>query len=65
MLSCEQFKNVIDGKKRIIQSPSEGSRSGVDSATFAEGDVWGLDVLIVSGSEAKVGRDSVTYYKGI
>jgi len=53
MLSCEQSRNVIDGKKRIIQAPSEGSRTGVDSATFAEGDVWGMDILIVSGTDGK------------
>jgi len=53
MLSCEQSKNVIDGKKRIIQAPTEGSRSGVDTVTFAEGDVWGLDVLITSGTDGK------------
>ena len=54
MLSCEQGKNIIDGKKRVILNPSGGSRSGVDSATFAEGDVFGMDILIVSGTEAKV-----------
>ncbi|KAF9520917.1 hypothetical protein BS47DRAFT_1286724 [Hydnum rufescens UP504] len=54
MLSCEQSKNVIDGKKRIILNPSEGSRSGVDTATFAEGDVWGMDILITSGPEGRV-----------
>ena len=54
MLSCEQSRNVIDGKKRIILNPTEGSRTGVDSATFAEGDVWGLDILITSGSDGKV-----------
>jgi len=53
MLSCEQSKNVIDGKKRIIQAPTEGSRSGVDTATFAEGDVWGMDLLITSGTDGK------------
>lgn len=56
MLSCEQSKDVIDGKKRIIQAPTEGARSGVDSATFAEGDVWGMDILIVSGTDGKVSR---------
>jgi len=53
MLSCEQSKNVIDGKKRIIQAPTEGARSGVDTVTFAEGDVWGLDILITSGTDGK------------
>lgn len=55
MLSCEQSKNVIDGKKRIIQAPTEGARSGVDTAAFAEGDVWGMDILITSGTDGKVG----------
>lgn len=56
MLSCEQSKDVIDGKKRIIQAPTEGARSGVDSATFAEGDVWGMDILVVSGTDGKVSQ---------
>lgn len=45
---------MIDGKKRIIQAPTDGSRSGVDTATFAEGDVWGMDILITSGTDGKV-----------
>lgn len=61
MLSCEQSKNVIDGKKRIIQAPTEGARTGVDTVTFAEGDVWGLDVLITSGTDGKVGSRSVPF----
>ena len=61
MLSCDQLKNVIDGKKRIIQAPTEGARSGVDTVSFAEGDVWGLDILITSGTDGKVGSRSVQF----
>ena len=54
MLSCQQSKNLIDGKKRIILNPPEGARTGVDTCTFEEGEVWGVDILITSGSDGKV-----------
>lgn len=54
MLSCQQSKNVIDGKKRILLNPSEGARTGVEACTFAEGEVWGMDILVTSGSDGKV-----------
>jgi len=53
MLSCQQSKNVIDGKKRILLNPSEGARTGVEACTFAEGEVWGMDILVTSGSDGK------------
>jgi len=53
MLSCEQAQNVIDGKKRIILNPSEEQKKGFETVTFAENDVWGIDILISSGENGK------------
>ncbi|TFK20708.1 proliferation-associated protein 1 [Coprinopsis marcescibilis] len=53
MLSCEQSQNVIDGKKRIILNPSEGQKREFETATFAEGEVYGIDVLISSSEDGK------------
>lgn len=54
MLSCQQSQNVIDGKKRIILNPSEGQRKDFETVTFAEGEVYGIDILISSGEDGKV-----------
>lgn len=54
MLSCEQSQNVIDGKKRIILNPSEEQKKGFETVTFAENDVWGIDILVSSGEDGKV-----------
>ncbi|KAG8907995.1 Curved DNA-binding protein (42 kDa protein) [Tulasnella sp. 403] len=63
MLSCEHTQGSIDGKKRIILNPTPEQRSGHEKATFAEGDVFGIDVLVSSGADGKVkpseGRASV------
>ena len=56
MLSCEQSQNIIDGKKRIILNPSEEQKKGFETVTFAENDVWGIDILISSGEDGKVRR---------
>jgi hypothetical protein len=53
MLSCQQTQNVIDGKKRIILNPTEGQRKDFESVTFAEGEVYGIDILI-SSDDGKV-----------
>ena len=54
MLSCQQTQNVIDGKKRVILNPSEAQKREFESATFAEGEVYGIDVLVSSGEDGKV-----------
>lgn len=54
MLSCQHSKNVIDGKKRIILAPTQEQRSGFDTITFAEGEIYGVDVLVSSGEDGKV-----------
>ncbi|CAE7219693.1 unnamed protein product [Rhizoctonia solani] len=53
MLSCQQTQNVIDGKKRIILNPTPELKSGLDTVTFAEGDVWGIDILVASNEDGK------------
>ena len=54
MLSCQQTQNIIDGKKRIILNPSETQKRDFESATFAEGEVYGIDILVSSGEGGKV-----------
>jgi ATP adenylyltransferase/5',5'''-P-1,P-4-tetraphosphate phosphorylase II len=54
MLSCQQTQNVIDGKKRIILNPSEAQKRDFESTTFAENEVYGMDILISSGEDGKV-----------
>jgi hypothetical protein len=54
MLSCQQSQNVIDGKKRIILNPNETQRRDTESITFAEDEVYGIDILISSGEDGKV-----------
>ena len=54
MLSCQQTQNVIDGKKRIILNPTEAQKRDFEAATFAEGEVYGMDVLIASNEDGKV-----------
>ncbi|KAI0279717.1 peptidase M24, structural domain-containing protein [Russula aff. rugulosa BPL654] len=53
MLSCQQTQNVIDGKKRIILNPGEGQKKDFETITFAEGEVYGIDVLVSSGEDGK------------
>ena len=54
MLSCQQTQNVIDGKKRIILNPSESQKREFEAATFNEGEVWGIDILVSSSEDGKV-----------
>lgn len=44
---------MIDGKKRVILNPSEAQRKEFETATFAEGEVYGIDILISSGEDGK------------
>lgn len=53
MLSCQQTQNVIDGKKRIILNPNETQRRDTETITFAEDEVYGIDILISSGEDGK------------
>ncbi|KAE9391373.1 proliferation-associated protein 1 [Gymnopus androsaceus JB14] len=65
MLSCQQTQNVIDGKKRIILNPSEGQKRDFEAATFAENEVYGVDILVSSGEDgkARVEESRTTIYQ--
>jgi len=54
MLSCQQTQNLIDGKKRIILNPTDAQKREFETVTFAENEVYGMDVLISSGEDGKV-----------
>lgn len=54
MLSCQFEKNSVDGKKRIIQAPTQEQKSSHEKCTFAENEVYGVDVLISSHTDGKV-----------
>lgn len=54
MLSCQHEKNITDGKKRIILNPAADQRREHETATFEEGEVYGVDVLVVTGTDGKV-----------
>lgn len=45
---------MIDGKKRIILNPDAGQKTGFETATFAEDEVYGIDILVSSGEDGKV-----------
>lgn len=64
-LSCQHEQNVSDGKKRIILNPSPEARRDHDSCIFEEGEVWGVDVLIVTGEDGKARTEQsrTTVYK--
>jgi len=49
---------VIDGKKRIVLNPSEAQKREFEAVTFAEGEVWGIDILVSSGEDGKVRESS-------
>jgi len=53
MLSCQHQKNQIDGKKRIILNPNEAQRRETEAVTFAEGEVYGIDILVSSADDGK------------
>jgi curved DNA binding protein len=53
MLSCQQTQNVIDGKKRVILNPNETQKRDFETVSFAENEVYGIDILISSGEDGK------------
>ena len=56
MLSCQHLKDVTDGKKRILLNPSPELKRDHETATFEEGEVYGVDILVVTGADGKVSR---------
>jgi len=49
MLSHNQEKNVMDGKKQVIINPTENQFQNFEKLEFSEGEVWGVDIFISSG----------------
>jgi methionine aminopeptidase len=54
MLSCQHQQNVTDGKKRILLNPAPEQKRDHEVATFEEGEVYGVDILVVTGADGKV-----------
>ena len=65
MLSCQHEQNVTDGKKRILLNPSPELKRDHDTVTFEEGEVYGVDVLVVTGTDGKARPEDsrTTVYK--
>ncbi|KAK8846826.1 DNA-binding protein, 42 kDa [Kwoniella newhampshirensis] len=57
MLSCQHQQNVTDGKKRVLLNPTPELKRDHETATFDEGEVYGVDILVVSGSNGKAKAD--------
>ncbi|KAJ3195765.1 Proliferation-associated protein 2G4 [Irineochytrium annulatum] len=49
MLSAQLKRNDIDGTKQIILNPTDAQRKAVPVSTFAEGEVYTLDMVISTG----------------
>lgn len=56
-LSCTHEQNVTDGKKRIIINPTPEQRRGTETEVAEEGEVWGVDVLVVTGEDGKAKQE--------
>ena len=54
MLSCQHEKDVTDGKKRILLNPTAELKREHETCTFEEGEVYGMDILVVTGTDGKV-----------
>jgi len=65
MLSYQLEKNVIDGKKHIIQNPNEmQKKEGCEKCEFLLHEVYALDVLVSTGEgKPKEGETRTTVYK--
>lgn len=48
------------GTQRLTRLQSEAQKKEFETATFAENEVWGIDILISSGEDGKVRVLSLT-----
>ncbi|VVT54317.1 uncharacterized protein SAPINGB_P004015 [Magnusiomyces paraingens] len=64
MLSHQQLHNNVEGDKEIILNPTESQKRNFKTQTFAENEIYGLDILVSSG-EGKVrqGEIPTTIYR--
>jgi len=58
MLSCQHERNVTDGKKRILLNPTPELKREHETITFEEGEVYGVDILVVTGTDGKAKPDT-------
>ncbi|KAJ1340866.1 DNA-binding protein, 42 kDa [Batrachochytrium salamandrivorans] len=49
MTTHQILRNVLDGPKQVVQNPADQSRKDIPEATFEEGEVYSIDVLICTG----------------
>ncbi|CAO3685473.1 unnamed protein product [Umbelopsis vinacea] len=49
MLTHQQEKDVVDGKKQVIVNPSEGHLRDFERVSFAENEVYAVDILVSTG----------------
>ncbi|CAH1763497.1 4703_t:CDS:2 [Entrophospora sp. SA101] len=64
MLSYQQEKNIIEGKKQIILNPSDFQKREHETVEFSENEVYGVDILISTGEgKPKASNKRVTVYK--
>jgi curved DNA binding protein len=65
MLSCQHEQNITDGKKRILLNPTPELKREHETVTFEEGEVYGVDILIVTGDDGKAKTEEArtTIYK--
>lgn len=65
MLTQQHLKDEICGKKKIILNPSDQQKKDFETATFAENEVYGLDIYMVPGETGKTisKEDPTTVYK--
>ncbi|CAG8621089.1 5363_t:CDS:2 [Diversispora eburnea] len=64
MLSYQQERNNIEGKKQIILNPNEHQKREFESVQFGENEVYGIDILISTGEgKPKQSSARTTVYK--
>merc|ERR1712235_129010 len=64
MLSYQMVKDTIDGKKTIIQNPTEKQRQEHENCEFAVNEVYAIDMLISTGDGKSRDMDfRTTIYK--
>lgn len=56
VISHQQERNIINGKKQIILNPPENQKN-YERFDFEEGETWTIDIIVSSG-EGKVIFDS-------
>eukprot|EP00842_Homolaphlyctis_polyrhiza_P005429 jgi/Hompol1/5888/HPOL_002602-RA len=60
----QMLRNVLDGPKQIVLNVPEQQRRDVTEATFAEGDVYGIDIVVSTGQgKARPVDTRTTVYK--